>query len=86
MPRTKERREHAGGWHQQKQLNCPECWPFARMAEEREDAKLSAVAEALAAFEAMMFAFDIGQRAGPGSAIGLGRAAMKKLNEFKRKS
>lgn len=37
MPRNKQRAAHENGWHQQKRFDCPLCWPFAKMAEERED-------------------------------------------------
>jgi len=48
MPRTKQRLAHAAGRHPfgQYQFDCPECWPFAKMAEEREDAEVAAEEEA----------------------------------------
>ena len=49
MPRMNQRMAHAAGRHPfgQYQFDCPECWPFAKIAEECEDA--DAAAEEVAA-------------------------------------
>lgn len=79
MPRTKQRIAHANGWHQQqKQFDCPICWPFAKMSEEREEAEKLLLRDAFHALERMMDAYDIGQRAGSTSAIGLGRDVLRR--------